>query len=466
MRNIPMLLIGLSTLSLLSGCVSGPDYHKPAVPEVAEMAFSQQPDDVDTTRPPPANWWRLYQDANLDSLVQQALAANTDLRVAEANLARARAIYDESDSRRYPSTDINAGARYGRDQTSWPGPDQAPKQWTYSGGLSVAYEVDLFGRVRRDIEAAVANAQAVEATRDALRLVVVAETTRAYIDSCSLGKSIAIAENSVQLASRSLQLIKSREQAGAAMRLDVERATVSLTRAEADLTPLQAQRQGRLLELAALMGRVPAAIPESAKHCQQLPKLAGQLPVGNGTQLLLRRPDVRAAERQLAADTARIGVAVANLYPSISLGASADYLRNDTLRGDRSWSFGIGPLISWHFPNQLTARAQVRQAKAQSAASLARFDGTVLTALKETEQALADYAATLRQRFALQAAKDAAAKAFSLAEQRYTAGAIGYLDVLVAQTSLINAQAELIAAEQRLGSQRVSVFLALGGGWT
>lgn len=455
---------GLLTLALI-GCAVGPDYQAPAVPAQAAAAFLTQPAGTDARHEPPAQWWRLYQDDVLDNLVEQALAANTDLRIAEANLLRARAVFSESRSARLPSTELSAGASYGRDQRSWPGPDKAPKQWTYSGGVGIAYEVDLFGRVRRDIEAAGFAAEAVAATRDAVRLAVVAETTRAYIDSCSLGRAEAIAGRSVQLTGHSLQLIQEREQSGAATRLDVERAATSYAQAQASLAPIQAQRQNRLLELAALMGRTPADIPPAVQRCQQVPAFASAIPVGDGASLLRRRPDVQVAERQLAADTARIGIAVASLYPQITLGASADYLRNDELRGDRSWSFGIGPLISWNFPNQLAARAQVRQAEAQSAAALARFDGTVLTALKEVEQALASYSATLQERSALQQARDSADNAFNLAQQRYQAGAIGYLDVLLAQASLVNTEAALIDAEQRLGSQRVSVFLALGGGW-
>ncbi|MAC32640.1 MAG: transporter [Haliea sp.] len=454
-----------STLLLLTGCASGPDYQQPELPSGVDAAFINQPVNADSSTEPLPEWWRMYLDEALNRLVQQALAANTDLRVAEANLSRARAIYHETGSDRYPSTSLSGGASYGRDQTSWPGPDKAPKQWTYSGGLGVAYEVDLFGRVRRDVEAAEAELESAAAVRDAVRLAVVAETTRAYIDACTLGKSMVVAQNSVSLAERSLHLIRQREQSGAAMRLDVERAATSLARAEAALAPIQARRQNRLLELASLMGRTPAEMSVEAQQCDVVPELVGALPVGNGAQMLRRRPDVRAAERQLAASTARIGVSVASLYPQITVGANANYLRNDTLRGDRSWSFGIGPLISWHFPNQVAARARIQQAEAETAAALANFDGTVLTALKETEQALAQYKATLKQRSALAQARDYARNAYDLADQRYRAGAIGYLDVLVSQGVLIDAESALVASEQRLGSQRVSLFLALGGGW-
>lgn len=450
---------------IVAGCASSPGYRPPATPESAAGAFVTRPAGTDTAASLPTDWWRLYNDPALDKLVQEALSANTDLRVALANLERSRAIYTQARGGLLPSTNVSAGVGYGRDQTTWTGTGQAPRQWSYSGGLDIAYEVDLFGRVSSDIEAARHDADAVAAAHDAARVVVVAETTRAYVDACAFGKSIDVARSSIELAQRSLALVRRQEHAGSASRLDVERAGVTLAQARATLPPLQSQRDSALFELAALMGRTPSHVPESARTCTRPPEMAQALPIGDGTALLRRRPDVRRAERQLAADSARIGVAVADLYPRVTLGASGNYLRNDTLKGNRTWSFSLGPLISWSFPNTMVARSRVAQAKAQAAASLATFDGAVLTALKESEQSLSDYGAAMQQREALIDARDRAEKAFQLADQRYRAGSISYLDVLVAQSTLIDAKSQVAAADQRAGSARVGVFKALGGGW-
>lgn len=447
------------------GCASGPDYHLAATPQAAAGAFVSRPADTDAAASLPPDWWRLYNDPALDNLVQEALSANTNLRVTLANLDRARAIYTEARGGLFPSTSLSAGAGYGRDQTTWTGSGRAPTQWSYSGGLGVAYEVDLFGRVRRDIEAARGDTDAVAAAHDATKVVVVAETARAYVDACTYGESIDVARSSVELARRSLDLVSHQEHAGSASHLDVERAGVTLARAQASLPPLQGQRDAALFELAALMGRAPSQVPESARTCTKAPEIAQAVPIGDGTALLRRRPDLRQAERQLAADTARIGVAVADLYPRVTLGASGNYLRNDTLKGNRTWSFSLGPLISWSFPNTMVARSRIAQAKAQTAASLANFDGAVLNALKESEQSLSAYGAAMQQRQALIEARDRADRAFQLAEQRYRAGSISYLDVIVAQTSLIDVKSQLAAADQRVGSARISVFKALGGGW-
>jgi len=197
--------------------------------------------------------------------------------------------------------------------------------------------------------------------------------------------------------------------------------------------------------------------------CTKAPEIAQALPIGDGTALLRRRPDVRQAERQLAADTARIGVA--DLYPRVTLGTSGNYLRNDYLKGHRTLSFSLGPLISWRFPNTMVARSRVAQAKAQAAASLATFDGAVLNALKKSEQSLSTYGAAMQQRQALIEARDQADRAFQLADQRYRAGSISYLDVIVAQGTLIDARSQMADADQCVGSARVGVFKAPGGGW-
>ncbi|MFS2223717.1 efflux transporter outer membrane subunit [Pantoea sp. B65] len=458
-------VLSIAVTIFVTGCASGPAYHAPVLPETAGGPFVSKSPQSDTTTPLPADWWRLYNDTTLNKLVPEALKANTNLRVALANLDRTRAIYGEARGGLLPATHLSGGTGYGRDQTSWTGTGQAPTQWSNSGGLGISYELDLFGRVRRDIEAARADTDAVTAAWQTARVVVVAETTRAYVDACSYGESIDVARSSIEQARHSFNLISSLALAGSASHLDVERAGVTLAQAEAALPPLQSQRDVALFELAAIMGRTPSQVPAAAKACNKAPEPAAALPIGDGTALLRRRPDIRQAERQLAADTARIGVAIADLYPRVTLGATGNYLQNDYLKGDRSWSFSLGPLISWSFPNTVAARSRIAQARAQSAASLASFDGTVLNALKESEQALSTYSMMMQQRKALLEARNRAEIAFLLAEQRYQAGSISYLDVIVAQNSLTDTKSQVATADQRLGSARVSVFKALGGGW-
>jgi outer membrane protein TolC len=222
-----------------------------------------------------------------------------------------------------------------------------------------------------------------------------------------------------------------------------------------------------MFELAAVLGRPPSKAPGEAESCVLPPQLTDLIPVGDGATLLKRRPDVRQAERRLAAATARIGVAVAALYPQIELrgfigGASTEPSQFATNNGI---IWGIGPAISWNFPNQAAPRARVRQAKANAAAALAAFDGVVLEALKETEQALAVYAAELDHRQALAEAQDRAQKAFDMAHGQYIAGAISDLDLLTSEQQLVAADAAVAGSDAALILDQVSVFKALGGGW-
>ncbi|RIV93371.1 TolC family protein, partial [Aurantiacibacter xanthus] len=199
--------------------------------------------------------------------------------------------------------------------------------------------------------------------------------------------------------------------------------------------------------------------------CAMPPEPAATIPVGDGAALLRRRPDLREAERRLAADTARIGVATAELYPSISLGGSGSFLRNDQVRGSDSFSFSLGPLLSWRFPNVSVARARLRQVEAQGDVSLATFDGKVVTALKEVEQALTLVDSEQRRLVALSEAQERSERAYALADRRYRAGSVGWLDVLTAQSDLLATRAAYAASLRQLSLARVDLFKALGGGW-
>ncbi|ARS27888.1 efflux transporter outer membrane subunit [Sphingomonas sp. KC8] len=459
MRNPAFLLLPLLT----AACAAGPEYRPPASRVAASAGFVTAAPATDSTAPLPDRWWRIYDDPVLDRLIARAFAANTDLRVAAANLDRARAVLGESRAGRLPQTALSGGAAYGDGQSGQAG--ASSRQWTYTGGLAVSWEADLFGRVGRAIEAAQADAQAVAAVRDAVRVTVAAETARAYANACSFADAAAVARESLVIAEDGLKLVTAQEKAGSAGRLDVERAATAVANARAAIAPIDGERRVALFELAALIGETPSGVPAEALQCAAPPVPVALLPIGDGAQLLRRRPDLREAERRLAADTARIGVAMADLYPRISFGGSANYLRNDAVRGADAFSFAVGPLLSWSFPNIAVARARIRQAEAQGDAALATFDGKVLGALKEVEQALATYAAQDERNRALVQARGSADTAYRLANARYRAGSISYLDLLVTQRDWTDARAALAESTQRLGSARIDLFKALGGGW-
>lgn len=460
MRKL-LFLLSLTT----AGCAVGPRYEPPQPVAKAAGAFTTGAAGVASAAELPDHWWRLYNDPVLDGLIEQALAVNTDLRIASANLAKAEAVLGEVRGGRLPTTDLSGGISYGSGAGGIARP-AGDRQWAHSGGLAVAWEVDLFGRVGRAIGAARADAEAVEAARDAVRVTVAAETARAYGDACAFGASVAIARTSLETAQDSLRIVTAQERAGSVGRLEVERAAGAVATARAAIPEVEGQRRVALLELAALLGGQPGDVPAEVHGCTRTPAPIASLPIGDGNALLRRRPDLREAERRLAADSARIGVATADLYPRIQLGANGNFLRNDDIVGSDSFSFSLGPLLSWSFPNSAVARSRLKQAEAQGDASLAAFDGKVIGALKEVEQALARYDAGQQRHAALAEARDRAQTAYDLAQARYRAGSASLLDTVIAQQSLIEARATLAASDQQLGSARVDLFKALGGGWS
>ncbi len=448
----------------LAACTSGPDYVRPsmaAAPAATSNGFVSTAPGVATDEPP-ADWWRIYEDPVLDRLVTQALAANTDLRVALANLKAADAVLGEARTARLPQTTTSAGTSYGRSQAPLYLPGD---RFTYSAGLQLSYEVDLFGRVSRTIEAARADAAALAYAHAAVRVRVVAQVTDAYLSACTLSSAIATTRDSIALTEKSAGLIRLQQQAGSAAVLDVARAEAQVSDARATLPPLEEARANALFELAALLGTTPSQIPEAAARCGSPPGPHRPLPIGDVAGLLARRPDVAQAERQLAAATARIGVATADLYPRISIGASATKLGGDRISGAQGFAFGVGPLLNFSFPNISAARARIRGAEARTEGALASFDGTVLTALKETEQALTSYASATRTRDERRVSEAKSDQAFRLADLRYRNGSIAYVDVIVAQRDLITARLERIDADRALASSRVMLFRALGSGW-
>ncbi len=457
-------------LAAAAGCRVGPDYRAPQPPAGAGGHWVSLDPAAETSAEPPDDWWRLYQDATLDALLTEAFAANDDLKIAAANLSAARAVLAAARAGRYPRTDVDVGGLRGRDAVT----DEIlelgghPPQtiWLLEDVVEVSYEVDLFGRVRRGVEASRAGEQAAAAARDALKVLVAAETARAYADICALGEQIAVERHSLEIVTREAQITVHRHEAGANSEFDVVRAEGLVAQVRSQIPPLEGRRRAARFELAAVLGRTPGSAPD-VDACVSPPQLTSLIPVGDGAALLKRRPDVRQAERQLAAATARIGVATADLYPKISLtglyggvGTEASALFHAP-----GLTWGLGPSISWSFPNQALPRARVRQARANAAAALAAFDAAILTALKETEQALAVYGTALDRRQALGEAQDKAHVGFAMANDQFLAGSLSNLDLLTAEQVLVGADEAVAASDAVLVQDQIAVFKALGGGW-
>lgn len=458
------LLTSLSALAL-SACAVGPKYVAPIAPPSAAAPFVTA-NAATVTTPADQNWWRMYRDPVLDALVADALAANTDLRVAVARLDAAKASLRGARSDRLPQVTAGASGTYGRLPQSQRLPGRNQEAAVFDTGLEISYEVDLAGRVRRTIEAARGDVAASAADADAVRVSIVAAATRAYVDAAAAAERQAVAERIVALLSKSAELTGKRVDAGRATKFDYVRIATLRDQRAALVPAIIAERQAALFRLATLTGRTPQELPAAASARTTTPRLDQPIPVGDGAGLLARRPDVRAAERRLAAATARIGVATADLYPHITLGGSGGVtglsLDNLFTGGPVRWL--AGPLLNWSL-NQSAARARIAGAQAETRGALASFDGSVLAALEETETALSTYARELDRRAQLQSARDNAETAARITRARQREGTIDFLEVLDAERTFADADAEVAAADARIADAQIDLFRALGGGW-
>jgi multidrug efflux system outer membrane protein len=467
----PRVLTAAASLLALAACTTvGPNYQVPENAKVkaptAQGAFIESATPAVSQAPVPDGWWKLYDDPVLNGLVQEALVANTDLRIAAANLARAHAVAAEADDAGGFSTTASAAAMHSRESgEQFLKAEQLPVENLADVGVKVSYQVDLVGRIKRAAEAAHADAEAGQAALDLARISVAADVARAYVEACAGGHELAVAQRTVDLQTRSLDVTDKLVSAGRGTSLDVTRAKAQLDLSRAALPTFESRRRAALYRLATLTGRTPAEFPREVEACVAPPKLSQPLPVGDGAALLKRRPDIRAAERGLAGATARIGVATAALYPSVSfgLGAGSTGLLADigTAPANR---WGLSSLVSWTLPGE-GEHARIRGAEAGADAALARFDGTVLNALRETETSLAVYAHELDRNAALRSARNEAATAQAQAQTLYRAGKSPYLTGLDAQRTLATAEAFLAASDGALAADQVNLFLALGGGW-
>ncbi|MFL6774994.1 MAG: TolC family protein [Sphingomicrobium sp.] len=457
-------LLSASAALALAACATGPDYvAKPVSPSAAAPFVMARGSTLVSSAQPSRMWWRLYKDPVLDGLVKDALVANTDLRIAIAHLEKSRAGLRQERSAREPQLGLGGSAQYGHlSRPAEPGEKRTDVH--VDVGLNVAYEVDLFGRVGRGIEAARGDVGAAQADADAARVAIVADTVRAYADAVSLAERVTVAQWIVTLLDHSLALTEKRHQIGLANELDTARIATLRDQRRAEIPLLEADRQAALFRLATLTGRTPRELPAQAAARTSTLRLERPIPIGDGAALLARRPDVRAADRRLAAATARIGVATADLYPRITLGASVGSSGAGNVFGANPLTWLVGPLISWT-ANRSAARARVVEARADTQAALAAFEGTVLQALEETETALSAYQQALNRRDARRAARDQAEMAAQITRARQREGQISSLELLDAERTAAEAEAALAEADASIVNSQVDLFRALGGGW-
>ena len=445
----------LGVVLLASACMSVPKPPATVAPPSATGAFASLP--VASIEPVPDAWWRLYEDPALDELVGAALTANAELRVAYANLDGARAALRQARAARLPQTTIESAL--GVDNpASQPSASGNVPTTDYDIAATASWDIDLFGRLRSGSAAARADAEAQAAIVDGLRVAVVADTVLAYVDLCGATRAIAAAREVAAAQDRSVELMREQFRAGEVSPLEVSQVATTAAATRAAIAPFEAQRANALYRLATLQGRPPAEARSYSFTCTAAPRLRTAAPVGDGTALLLRRPDVREAERRLAAAAARVGVARADLYPRVNLGGALGLLSG-------GFKAVASPLVTWAFPNQAPARARLEQARATERAALAGWDVAVLRSLREVETALAAYAAETRRNRDLGLATSEAQAYVRRAGARGRLGDAPGLLQVDAQRSLASATLQQIQSDLLVSQSEVALFRALGGGW-
>ncbi|MFK5735575.1 TolC family protein [Pseudomonas urmiensis] len=447
----------------LAACAVGPDYQAPNT-EPARLDTDVQAKAFDRSRFESV-WWKQFDDPALNQLVQASLQGNRDLRVAFARLKAARAIREDAENDNLPVVSSRASSELGKGQI----PGQTERRVNserYDLGLDMAWELDLFGRIARQIEASEAQEAAAEADLQQLQVSLIAELVDAYgqLRGAQLREKIALANLKTQQDSRSIT--ETLRDAGVGNELDVVRADARLAAVEATVPQLQAEQVRARNRIATLLGQRPDALSVDLSP-KQLPAIAKALPVGDPGELLRRRPDIRSAERQLAAATANVGVATADLFPRVSLSGFLGFTaaRGSQIGSSAANAWALGPSITWAAFDLGSVRARLRGAKADADGALANYEQQVLLALEESSNAFSDYGKTQQRLQALMRQSDASRKAAELASVRYREGTVDYLVLLDAERERLSAEDAQAQGEVELYRGIVAIYKALGGGW-
>ncbi|MGH7312399.1 MAG: efflux transporter outer membrane subunit [Candidatus Rokuibacteriota bacterium] len=462
MRRIAALL-ALSVALALAGCTLGPDYHRPPIttPE-AWRASEPAPDPAALAD---LAWWELFQDDELRQLVQTATEANKDLRIAVTRVAQARAQLGVTRSAQLPEINAGASATTNRFSDNVPPRGQGGETDVLSATADLAFEIDLWGRLRRASEAARAELLASEEARRAVVMTLVSDVANAYLQLRELDVELETTRRNVASRRRSLQIVRDRFDAGVTSALDLRQAEAELASTAAQIPDLERQVAQTEHQLSVLLGRNPGGIGRGRPLAGQT--LPPMVPAGLPSALLERRPDIRQAEEALIAANARIGVAKAAFFPQVSLtgffGVESVALSDLFTGPSRIWQFG--PTVTLPIFNAGRNRANLALTEAQQREALLRYEQAIQQAFREVEDALVAHRKAREALVEQEAAVRASEQALAIAELRYTSGLTGYLDVLDAQRTLLTAE---IAQSRTLLSQLVAVvqlYRALGGGW-
>jgi outer membrane protein, multidrug efflux system len=459
---------------LAAGCSVGPNYQKPDIAVPTAWTEAQQ-NGVSARAAELTRWWGAFNDTLLNSLVERGIRSNLDLRLAEARIREARALRAGTAADQWPGVDVSGS--YSRSRNSENAfdvntGDAEPSSFAqnrdlFRTGFDASWEIDVFGGVRRRVEAADATLQAsVEDRRNTL-VTLLGDIARNYIDLRGFQQRIAVTRANLKAQQEILDLTRVRFQAGLSSDLDVAQAEAQLNTTAAELPTLESSLKQAAHRLDVLLGAQPGALWDDLAKESPVPALPAEVLVGLPSDLLRRRPDIRSAERQLAAATAQTGAAVADLFPKFSLTGRAglqSISASDWFTGpSRFWS--IGPTIRWPIFDAGRIRANIAVRNAQQEQALAQYEKTILVALEDVENSLVNYSREQERYRTLRDAVAANRRAVAMSNELYLRGLVDFLNVLDNQRSLFASESSLAQSEATMATNLVALYKALGGGW-
>jgi multidrug efflux system outer membrane protein len=464
-------VLAAATALVCSSCLVGPDYKPPAMGVSAQ--WNAPLERGLTTGPAPAPgqpdigrlWWKSLGDPQLDDLIARAIAGNTDVKVAVARIHAARAARKRTVAAFFPVLDSTVA--YDRRRSSGAVTTTSREFNSYAAGFDSSWEIDLFGGLRRGTEQAGAELEAAEGDLGAVLVSILAEVALNYVEMRSLQARISIAESNAESQRETLDLARWRFQAGLAGFLDVEQADYNLAQTRSRIPALEIELAAARNRIAVLLGLRAGSLDAGFATRRPVPAPPPRVVVGLAADLLRRRPDVAAAERRLAAATAAVGVATAELYPKLTLSGTFSIAATDVADLDsaaaRAWS--VGPALRWNLFDVGRIRGLIEQRSAESDAALAAWEAAVLAAGEEAENALVAYAREQERRDRLTEAHDAARRAQELARLQYENGLVDFQQVLEAQRATFGFEESLAVSEAAVITHLVALYKALGGGW-
>jgi outer membrane protein, multidrug efflux system len=457
----------LASLALLAGCAVGPNYHRPETGVDARFANAGEPGLSEGD--PIERYWTLFQDPLLTQLIEDSIAHNKNLQAATANLTAARAARRLVGFDQFPTVTLTGGySRILEAQEQLPGYSQQQREFNAAqGGFDGLWELDLFGRVRRNVEASRADVGASEATLRDARVSVIAELARDYFILRGLQDQLSLTRRNADNQLSTVKLTRTRLEAGRGNELDTSRAEAEWQTTLASIPTLEASIGTTIYRLSVLTGQAPTALGAQLSPESPMPALPTFNAIGTPERLLRHRPDIRVAERQLAGATARVGVSMGDLFPKVTLVGEIGYYAPTF--GDfgqqESRYYSAGPSISWAAFDMGRVLARIGAARAQTDAALAQYESAVLGALEDAEGAMLTYGRSQSRRDALKVAATASDKAADLARKRFEGGLIDFLEVLDAERTALSAELLLSQSRTDTATSLIAVYKALGAGW-